>query len=311
MENLTTKNSSQFLNDVIEGLSSRKKSLSSRWFYDEEGSELFDQITKLPEYYLMRTETAILQKYARDITDSFESDVAIVEYGAGSARKVRILLDANNRIRMYLPFDISVEHMDRTVTRLKQEYPQLLIKPISGDFMEKGVNLEDIQEDWKRVGFFSGSTIGNLSNQQIAKFMSSARSTLGTDGILLVGIDLPKPLDVLIPAYNDADGITERFNLNILKRANRELGANFDLGAFQHSAIWNEGESRVEMHLVSLLNQTATIKNRTFSFKKGETIHTENSRKMSIDFLSQIIDDWKVDTYWTDENNYFALVMLR
>lgn len=311
MENPISRNANQFLNDVIEGLSKREKSLPSRWFYDEEGSKLFDQITRLPEYYLMRTETAILQMYASDITDSFDSDVVLVEYGAGSARKVRTLFDASNRIRMYLPFDISIEHMDRTVARLEQEYPELLINPISGDFMEKGVSLELAQKDWKRVGFFSGSTIGNLSNKQIAKFMKSARSTLGKDGILLIGLDLPKPLDVLLPAYDDAEGVTAKFNLNILKRANRELGADFNLDAFQHSAIWNESESRVEMHLVSQQDQEVSINNQKFNFKKGETIHTENSRKMSIEYLSKILEDWTVNTYWTDENNYFALVMLR
>lgn len=305
------KSTNQFLNNVIEGLSKGEKSIPSRWFYDEEGSELFDRITKLPEYYLMRTETAILRKFANDITDSFDSEVALVEYGAGSARKVRILFNASDRIRMYLPFDISVEHMERTVVKLKREYPDLLIRPISGDFMEKGVSLELAQKDWKRVGFFSGSTIGNLSNKQIAKFMKSARSTLGTDGILLIGLDLPKPLDVLLPAYDDAEGVTAKFNLNILQRANRELGADFKLDAFQHSATWNESESRVEMHLISQHDQEVSITNKKFNFKKGETIHTENSRKMSIEYLSKIVEDWTVYTYWTDENNYFALVMLR
>ncbi len=310
MVNPINEQENQFLNDVIDGLSKPNKSLPSRWFYDEDGSKLFDQITQLPEYYLMRTEMAILHEYAKEITEKFGSEVALVEYGAGSARKVRILIDASDLIRMYLPFDISVEHLERTVVQMQEDYPNLAIRPIDGDFMERGVQLELAQEEWKRVGFFSGSTIGNLSNQQIAKFMQSARSTLGSDGILLVGLDLPKSLDVLLPAYNDANGVTAEFNLNLLRRANRELNANFDLNTFEHSAIWNAKESRVEMHLVSQRDQEVSIGEHTFKFERNESIHTENSRKMSIEYLSQIIEDWTVDTYWTDENNYFALVML-
>ena len=300
-----------FLNDVIDGLSKPKKSLPSRWFYDEEGSKLFDSITLLPEYYLMRTETAILKAYAKDITHRLGPEVALVEYGAGSARKVRILFDASERFKLYLPFDISIEHLGRTVERLAKDYPGLAIRPIEGDFMERGVKLKLEQGTLRRVGFFSGSTIGNLSNEQISKFMKSARSTLESDGLLLVGVDLPKSLDVLLPAYNDAEGVTAEFNLNILKRANRELNASFDLNTFTHSAIWNDKESRVEMHLVCQQNQEVRVGDRSFNFSKGETIHTENSRKMSVEYLSDIIEDWTVDTYWTDENNYFALILLR
>lgn len=300
-----------FLNDVIDGLSQPKKSLPSRWFYDEEGSKLFDRITQLPEYYLMRTETAILKAHAKDITDRLDSEIALVEYGAGSARKVRILFDASECFKLYLPFDISIEHLGRTVERLEKDYPGLAIRPIEGDFMERGVKLKLEQDTLRRVGFFSGSTIGNLSNQQISKFMKSARSTLESDGLLLVGVDLPKSLDVLLPAYNDAEGVTAEFNLNILKRANRELNATFDLNTFKHSAIWNDQESRVEMHLVCQQNQQVRVGDRSFNFTKGETIHTENSRKMSVEYLSHIIEDWTVDTYWTDENNYFALILLR
>lgn len=300
-----------FLNDVIDGLSKPKKSLPSRWFYDEEGSKLFDRITQLPEYYLMRTETAILKANAKDITDRLGPEVALVEYGAGSARKVRILFDASERFKLYLPFDISIEHLGRTVERLEKDYPGLAILPIEGDFMERGVKLKLEQDTLRRVGFFSGSTIGNLSNQQISKFMKSARSTLESDGLLLVGVDLPKSLDVLLPAYNDAEGVTAEFNLNILKRANRELNASFDLNTFKHSAIWNDKESRVEMHLVCQQDQEVRVDDRSFNFRQGETIHTENSRKMSVEYLSDIIEDWTVDTFWTDENNYFALILLR
>lgn len=310
MVNPINEQTDQFLNDVIDGLSKPKKSLPSRWFYDEEGSKLFDQITQLPEYYLMRTETAILREYAKEITENFDSEVALVEYGAGSGRKVRILLDASNRIRMYFPFDISTEHLERTVVNLQKDYPNLAIRPIDGDFMGRGVRLDLTNEDWRRVGFFSGSTIGNLSNLQISKFMQSARLTLESNGMLLVGLDLPKSLDVLLPAYNDAKGITAEFNLNLLKRANRELKSNFELNTFKHSAVWNAKESRVEMHLVSQIDQEVRIGGHTFKFEQNETIHTENSRKMSIDYLSQILESWTVDKYWTDENNYFALVLL-
>lgn len=303
----------EFLHDLVQGLSAPQKSIPARWLYDAAGSELFDQITELSEYYPTRTEIGILTAHAAEMTAAFGEDAVLVEYGAGSALKIRLLLDAGSNISVYAPVDISTVHLEAAAERLSADYRHLIIRPITADFMDEGLGaaLDGLPE--RRTGFFPGSTVGNLSDTQIETLLTAARTDLGEDGVFLIGLDQPKSPDVLVPAYDDAAGVTAAFNLNLLVRANRELGADFDVDAFRHRAIWNAQESRIEMHLECLRDQTVSVGGQSFRFSKGERIHTENSRKLAVDVFAALAakSGWTVSQTWTDERAYFALVLLR
>lgn len=299
-----------FLKDVLAGLSQTPKSLPCQYFYDEAGSQLFEQITELPEYYPTRTETAILQAHAHEIAAALGEQVLLVEYGAGASTKTRILLDALKAMSGYVPIDVSETFLLQTAEQVRADYPGLTVYPIVGDFMIRlGLPLG---AKGQPVGFFPGSTIGNLSDEDIVAFMSAARDLLGADSQFLIGVDLRKSPDILIPAYDDAAGVTAAFNLNLLKRINRELSADFDLSAFKHRAIWNDERSRIEMHLESLRDQTVKMGGSALNFAQGETIHTENSRKFSIDTLLTLFEQtgWTLKTQWLDEKRYFAVLLL-
>lgn len=300
-----------FLHDVLEGLSGPQKSIPARWFYDRRGSELFDQITALPEYYPTRTEIGILASKAGEMADCMGPGVLLVEYGAGSLVKVRYLLDELKQPAGYAPVDISETHLHTSASRLQADYPTLNVYPIASDFMSEGLG-DKLPEGGHRVGFFPGSTIGNLSDKQIVGFLTAARRGLGPDGLFLIGTDLPKSEDVLVPAYDDAAGVTAAFNLNLLEHANRELGANFALDAFEHLAVWNAEESQIEMHLRSTADQMVTIAGREFRFAEGETIHTENSRKLSPEKLNTLAVEagWQIERDWRDEKDWFSLTLL-
>ncbi|NQY95889.1 MAG: L-histidine N(alpha)-methyltransferase [Henriciella sp.] len=299
-----------FLRDVLNGLSKPQKSLPCQYFYDAAGSELFEQITELPEYYPTRTETAILNTHAGDMAEALGRDVLLVEYGAGASTKTRILLDALRELAGYVPIDVSEEFLLHTAQALRADYPELPVYPIVGDFMTRFGLPQDSQG--QPVGFFPGSTIGNLNDDEIVQFMTAARALLGDQSQFLIGIDLRKDASILIPAYDDAAGVTAKFNLNLLTRINRELGADFDLGGFAHRAIWNDDASRIEMHLESLRMQSVHIGDRTVSFDAGETIHTENSRKFTIDSLLPLFEQtgWILKKNWLDEDRYFAVLLL-
>ncbi len=300
-----------FLQDVLNGLAQRQKSIPARWFYDKRGSQLFDQITALPEYYPTRTETGILAEKAGEMAARIGADALLVEYGAGSLVKVRYLLDQFERPAGYAPVDISETHLHAAARKLQADYPKLSIHPIAADFM--GEDLGDrLPDGGRRVGFFPGSTIGNLSDEQIVLFLKTARRDLGPDALFLIGTDLPKAEDVLVPAYDDAAGVTAAFNLNLLDRANRELGANFNLETFKHLAVWNAEESRIEMHLRSAIDQTIAIAGREFVFSVGETIHTENSRKLPPEGLDALAREagWQIERDWRDEKDWFSLTLL-
>ncbi|MEM9569971.1 MAG: L-histidine N(alpha)-methyltransferase [Pseudomonadota bacterium] len=308
---VSTGTQSTFRKDVVRGLSKAQKTLPCQYFYDEIGSELFEQITTLDEYYPTRTEVSILRERVGEIARAIGPNALLVEYGAGASTKTRILLDGLDAPAGYVPIDVSADFLLQTADSLRQEYPNLPILPIVGDFMVRfGLPMET---SGTPVGFFPGSTIGNLNDDEIDAFMRAARALLGHKGQFLLGVDLRKSAEILIPAYDDAKGVTAAFNLNLLARINRELDANFDLPAFRHRAIWNDTASQIEMHLESLTEQTVEIGDTRFTFAAGETIHTENSRKFDLAMLTSQIASagWKLDTVWRDPKDYFAVMLLQ
>jgi dimethylhistidine N-methyltransferase len=274
---------SEFYTSVIDGLSQDQKTLPCRWLYDTKGSELFEQITKLPEYYPTRTEIGILKAFSNDIASAIGHGADLVEFGAGAGTKIRLLLQALSKPNSYIPIDISAEFLAFSMAELTKEFPDLTIEPLVANFMSLDTLKLNNRCINHPVGFFPGSTIGNLSNDEITTFLKTVRAALGDNAKFLIGIDLVKGTDILIPAYDDAAGVTAQFNLNLLVRINRELEGNFNLSAFTHEARWNMGENQIEMHLVSTRKQSVQISNHQFDFGKGETIHTENSRKFHLD----------------------------
>ena len=301
-----------FLQDVISGLALKQKAVPSRWLYDARGSSLFDAITQLPEYYPTRTELSILRENASSMAEAVGPEAVMVEYGAGSLLKVRILLDAMKDPAAFVPVDISSEHLKAAAEELKADYPALSVVPVVSDFMASNLGNSLPDTGRRRVGFFPGSTIGNLLDHDIYRFLALRRQDLGARSCFIIGLDQPKSPDILIPAYDDAEGVTAAFNLNLLKRINRELGGDFDLGAFEHEARWNEAESRIEMHLRSLRRQSVTVSGRRFDFEEGETIHTENSRKISLERFSHMAESagWSLTRTWMDAEELFAVFLL-
>jgi L-histidine N-alpha-methyltransferase len=302
----------EFADAVLAGLSRTRKSIPCRFFYDADGSELFEQITALPEYYPTRVETELLRANAAEIAWLAGADRVVVEFGSGSSRKTSLLLEALRRVRAYVPIDIAGECLDEAAAWLKQLHPKLVIEPMIADFTN-AVTLPPLVRDGHRLGFFSGSTIGNLEHQDAVDFLANAARLLGRDGLFLVGVDLKKSPSILIPAYNDAKGITAEFNLNLLRRINRELGGNFNLERFAHDAIYDEEVGRIEMHLVSLAAQTVRVLHRDFRFADGERIHTENSHKYSIPQFQALAKagGWRPVAVWADFEQLFSLHLLR
>jgi len=269
-----------FRTDLLEGLSRRQKSVSPKWFYDAEGSRLFEDITRLTEYYPTRQEAALLKAMAPDLTARFGDDAVLVEFGSGASEKTRILLDAAPNLSAYLPIDISPQALGEAAERIAAAYPALEVHPVVGDFL----NLPPLPELGRghRIGFFPGSTIGNLDRDAAIRFLSVARERLDTNALFILGVDLVKDPAVLVAAYDDARGVTAAFNKNLLVRANRELGTDFDLSAFEHLAVWNAARSRMEMHLRSTRDQRVHFGDQSVDFMAGETIHTESSRKYTL-----------------------------
>ncbi len=300
-----------FAQDVLEGLAKPRKELPCRWFYDQRGSELFEEITDLPEYYPTRTETAILQSCAAELSALVGPGAALLEYGAGAAVKTRILLDRLERLASYAPIDISAEFLRSVVEGLSSDYPDIQMQPIIGNFLSALQIPAGVRSAERRLGFFPGSTIGNLSDGEMTAFFRRARAQLGEEGRLLIGADLRKSAEILIPAYDDAAGVTAAFNKNLLVRINRELGANFDLARFRHEARWNDDDSRVEMHLVSAGAQSVSLLGQSFDFADGETIHTENSRKFEIRALQELAKagEWELLRVWKDPRDLFSVLL--
>ena len=287
--------------DVVAGLSSRGKWLPSKYFYDAEGSALFERITGTREYYVARSEISILNSNRLEIGSLFPSNCALVEFGAGSSRKSRILLGATASIAAYVPIDISGEFLERDVAKLRHDFPHLAVHPVVCDFT-RDCDVPEVVGSLPRVGFFPGSTIGNLHPYEAGRLLRKFKKALGKGAVLVIGADLIKDSRIFSAAYDDAGGATARFNLNLLKRINRELDADFNLKAFKHRAFFNEAKKRVEMHLVSMCPQEVQVGGRMFQFLAGETIHTENSYKYTMKSFQDLAVDsgWSVAAFWTD-----------
>jgi dimethylhistidine N-methyltransferase len=300
-----------FARDLRAALAVRPHAISPKYFYDAEGSLLFDRICELPEYYPTRTELAILQRCAGEIARLAGPEAEIVEFGAGSLRKVRLLLQAFERPARYLPIDISGEHLAMAATLLRAEFPHLDVQPVVADYTQ-GLGLPRASGPGRRVGFFPGSTIGNFTPEEAQTFLERAAETL-RGGALLLGADLVKDPQVLHAAYNDAQGVTADFNLNLLARANRELGTRFVLEQFAHYACYNAPLQRIEMHLVSRQKQSVTVAGERFELDEGESIHTENSYKFTVDGLRALARrvGFKPGPVWTDPQRLFSVHWLQ
>jgi dimethylhistidine N-methyltransferase len=298
---------SAFAGDVIGDLSQHPKRLSPKYFYDATGSELFEQITVLPEYYPTRTELAILRDRGSEIAAHLPDGAALVEFGAGATTKVRLLLE-RCKFGAYVPVDISGDFLNAQADALRKDFPLLGIYPVAADFTAPFALPADIA-GMPKVGFFPGSTLGNFEPQEASAFMRTAREILGGGARMIIGVDLEKDERVLYHAYNDAAGVTARFNLNVLVRINRELGGNFDLSAFSHRSIYNRDRHRIEMHLISRKAQSVRILGKNFSFHPGESIHTENSYKYSLERFTALARDsgWTVRESWTDKDKMFSV----
>lgn len=298
--------------DVVTGLSQPHKWVPPKHFYDAEGSDLFEAITELPEYYPTRTEIALLKGAAGEIAASIPAGAALVEFGSGASVKTRIVLDAAPQIAVYAPIDISASALEGAAQAIRADYPDLMVAPLRDDFTN-ALRLPPETDGRPVVGFFPGSTIGNFTPHEARAFLVGARRLLGEGATFLVGVDLVKDPATLVAAYDDAQGVTAAFNKNLLARINRELSGDFDLGAFAHRAVWNAAESRIEMHLMSLKDQTARAAGRTFRFAAGETIHTENSYKFTVERLSALAAEagWRLEQRWVSEDPAFAMVLLK
>jgi dimethylhistidine N-methyltransferase len=297
-----------FAQDLMRALASRPRSISPKYFYDAQGSLLFDRICELPEYYPTRTELRILAGNAAEIAAQMGARAEIVEFGAGSLRKVRLLLDAMDRPARYLPIDISGEHLAQSAATLQHDYPGLDVQPVVADYTQRLLLPARLPGAGQRVGFFPGSTIGNFTPREALHFLQVAGQVL-RGGALLLGVDLIKDPAVLHAAYNDGQGVTAAFNLNLLARANRELGTRFALDQFAHSAFYNAPHQRIEMHLVSRRRQIIAFAGQDYELDEGETLHTENSHKFTVDGLRELASraGFRPGPVWTDEDRFFSV----
>ena len=298
-----------FEHAVLTGLASRPKAIPSKFFYDEAGSRLFEDITTLAEYYPTRTEKRILADNIDEIAGLIGPAAELVEFGAGALDKVRILLDRLVDPAAYVALDISRDFLLTSAQDLATDHPDLDITAVCADY-SKPFDLPAAGSGaHRRVGFFPGSTIGNFTREEAGSFLANAARLLGSGGALLIGVDTKKDEAVLHAAYNDARGITADFNLNLLARINRELDGDFDVAHFRHDAFWNETAGRIEMHLASTQAQTVTVAGRTFDFASGETIHTENSYKYHVEEFSDLASTagWRPRAVWLDADGLFSL----
>jgi L-histidine Nalpha-methyltransferase len=292
--------------DVLRGLRATPKTLPPKLFYDAAGAELFERITTLPEYYLTRAELEILQRRTGEIAELTGPGAVLVEYGSGAGVKVRLLLDALDEPAAYIPVDISAVQLARVAEEIRVEYSHVPVHPVCADYT-RPLDIPALHPRRRRLAFFPGSTIGNFHPTEAAAFLHRIRNTLGHDGALVLGVDRVKDAAILNAAYNDAEGVTEAFNLNMLRRLNRELGADFDLTRFAHRAFFNERAARVEMHLESLVRQTVTVAGETFTFEQGETIWTESSYKYDEVALETLVTSaaFTATRLWTDSAGHF------
>jgi dimethylhistidine N-methyltransferase len=296
----------RFRHDVIAGLSRARKRLPSKYFYDAAGSALFDRITELPEYYPTRTELGILRRHAGAMAARCGSGCLLIEPGAGSLMKVRLVLEHLDTPAGFVPIDVSGEHLHAAAAGLAEDYPALSITPVVADFAAD-FGVPDLPAA-RRVVYFPGSTIGNFDPADADALLMRFARLVGPGGGLLLGVDLRKDATILEPAYDDAAGVTAAFNRNLLVRINRELDGDFDVDRFMHRAFYNRERSRVEMHLVSETDQRVRVGSRSFAFRAGESIHTENSYKYDVRELAARAEacGLRLDEVWTDPRDYFA-----
>jgi len=302
-----------FFTEVVAGLSRPQKTLPCKYLYDEEGSRLFNEICELEEYYPTRTENQILQDNIREIARRIGSDCRLVEFGSGSSAKTRHLLTHLPSVAGYVPIDISGPQLLESVARLGSEFPSLEICPLEGDYCEISEIPNTKRNPRRTVAFFPGSTVGNFDPIEAVAFLRKIALLCGIGGGLLIGVDRKKPRRILEPAYNDRKGVTARFNLGILARANRELGADFDLSKFSHHAPYNETEGRIEMHLVSKCAQIVHLDSLEFGFEEGEYITTEHSYKYTLPGFAGLAlrAGFELERHWEDRNHLFSVLFLR
>jgi dimethylhistidine N-methyltransferase len=304
---------SNFRDEVLVGLSKQQKQIPPKFFYDDYGSKIFDQICELEEYYPTRTEFSILQQHCSDIADQIGVNSLIIEYGSGSSQKICFLLDSLMKPLAYMPIDISREHMLSASKTIADKYPNLEVLAVCADYTTDML-LPDyaISSIQKKVIFFPGTTIGNLEPEEVIQLLKRSSAIVGSSGGMLIGFDMKKDPQILHAAYNDAKGVTAAFNMNLLTRINRELEADFDINTFAHYAFFNLQKSRIEMHLVSLVEQSVVISDQLFKFSEGESIHTENSYKFSMQKIKDLSEKtgFRLSRFWTDPENHFYLCYL-
>lgn len=300
-----------FRREVLTGLRERPRRIAPKFFYDERGSKLFDAITEAPEYYVTRTESEILQQRADEIARTVGSGGLLLEPGGGSCAKVRILLEGLEPCA-YVPMDISRNHLRMAAEEVAADFPWLEVHAAHTDFTRR-MEVPPTAPDGPRVAFFPGSSIGNFDPEHAVEFIAAVADLVGPGGHFLIGVDLRKEKALLEAAYDDAQGVTAAFNLNLLERINRELGGDFDLQYWRHRAVYNEAEGRVEMHLVSARNQRVRIEDEVFDFDTDETIHTENSYKYGLDEFEGLARRAGMETVgvWTDQRGLFSVHLLR
>src|SRR5476649_2922534 len=298
-----------FATDVLAGLAASPKKLAAKYFYDGAGSQLFERITELPEYYPTRSEMRILRDQGAEIAKLIAPGAALVEFGSGSSKKARILLRVAPPLAAYVPVDICGEMVEQEAAELRPDFPQLKVLPVTADICFPFELPPEAKAAAARVGFFPGSTIGNFEPHEASAFLRNAAQILGAGATLIVGADLIKDADILNAAYNDKDGVTAKFNLNLLVRINRELRGTFKLDTFEHHAFYNRERNRIEMHLASLKRQKVKVAGEQFDFFFGDTMPTENSYKYSVESLGALARGvgWIPAGVWADKRNYFSI----
>ncbi len=295
--------------EIIAGLQQTDKMVSPKYFYDQRGSQLFDEITRLPEYYPTGTELGIMQANMAEITKLVGQQASLIEFGSGSSHKTRALLENLDQLAVYVPVDISEEHLLESARQLREDFSGLEVLPVVADFTQPfGLPLPTIMP-LRNIVYFPGSTIGNFTHDAAHDLLRVMHHEAGEDGALLIGIDLQKDPAIIERAYNDSAGVTAEFNVNILRHLNREFGADFDLDTFSHSAVYNEDEGRMEIRLISSRDQVIAIGNEEISIAKGEGILTEYSHKYTLDGFAQMAEraGFSVEKVWADADNLFSV----
>lgn len=299
---------SDFYDDVVSGLQQTPKTIPSKYLYDDRGSQLFHQICALPEYYLTRTELSLTEEYAADFAAQVGSRARLVELGVGRGLKSEILLRHLHELAAYVPVDISPAELRRCVDDLGEKFPSIDITPVCADYTDD-FGLPKNGFEGRSVFYYPGSTIGNFAPEAARGFLHHISELAGPRGAMLIGVDLHKDDATLHAAYNDSEGVTAEFNLNLLRRINRECGANFDLDAFRHRAVYQPDHHRIEMRLISTRPQTVQLPDRVVSFDDGEVLVTEHSYKFTIEDFATLCEEsgWRVRSLWTDDQNLFSL----